>query len=113
MSYTVKELNAAIKAWDTESNKSEGGWGTLAEELEWGEGSVHLPEIGTVEKVTGHGGEGEGDSYWIIVSVTDAAGVKRLFRRDGWYASYQGGYYDGDTEEVEAFEKTVTRYRKI
>lgn len=55
------------------------------------------------------GGEGEGDQYWMVISVSDGE-TTRYFRRDGWYASYDGGYLDGDTYEVKPAEKTITVY---
>ena len=58
------------------------------------------------------GGEGEGDSYWAVFSTTDSTGTKQYWRIDGYYASYDGGYYDGDLYEVEPFEKTVRDWKK-
>ncbi len=56
-----------------------------------------------------YGGEGQGDQYWMVVSVSDGT-TTRYFRRDGWYASYDGGYLDGDTYEVRPAERLVTVY---
>lgn len=63
----------------------------------------------TAERVAEYGGEGEGDRYWVVVSITDGL-TTRHFRKNGWYASYSGGYLDGDTEEVTPREKLVTVY---
>lgn len=113
MSYTIAELNAAIRAWDTQTySTSESGWGELADELEYAD-TVGIPGIGTVREESRAGGEGLDDSCWIVVSVAGVTGAKRLFRRNGWHASYDRSYYDGDTEEVEAYKETVTRYRTI
>lgn len=56
-----------------------------------------------------YGGEGEGDQYWMVISISDG-NTTRYFRRDGWYASYDGGYLDGDTYEVSPKEKVITVY---
>lgn len=59
--------------------------------------------------VAEYGGEGDGDQYWMVVSISDGL-TTRYFRRDGWYASYDAGYLDGDTTEVRPAEKTVVVY---
>jgi hypothetical protein len=56
-----------------------------------------------------YGGEGQGDEYWMVVSISDGK-TARFFRKDGWYASYDGGYLDGKTYEVTPKEKLVTYY---
>jgi hypothetical protein len=60
----------------------------------------------TAERVAEYGGEGDGDQYWVVISITDGL-TTRHFRKNGWYASYDGGYLDGDTSEVKAKEKTI------
>ncbi|QAU06538.1 hypothetical protein SEA_WILLIAMBOONE_17 [Gordonia phage WilliamBoone] len=74
---------------------------------------VPLQGIGHAALVDAHGGEGQGDDYWFVFSITDDAGNERLFRRNGWYQSYEGGTYDGPTEEVKAVEKTITVFGPI
>lgn len=56
-----------------------------------------------------YGGEGQGDQFWLVISITDGE-TTRYFRRDGWYASYDGGYLDTDTFEVKPQERTVVFY---
>ncbi len=63
----------------------------------------------TAERVAEYGGEGDGDQYWVVISLSDGL-TTRHFRKDGWYASYDGGYLDGDTSEVKPVEKTVVFY---
>jgi hypothetical protein len=79
---------------------------------ELGSEGVDTP-IGRIARVDEYGGEGMGDDYWVVVSVTQPDGTVQYFRRTGWYASHDGGYLDNETEEVEAFEKTVTDYRSL
>lgn len=68
-----------------------------------------IPGLGYVKLVDEYGGEGQGDEYWVVFSVSDG-GVTRLFRMDGYYASYYGSEFDGDLKEVQARQKTVTVY---
>ncbi len=74
---------------------------------------VDLPGIGFATHVDGFGGMDQGSTYYIIFSITDAAGETRIFKRDGWYASHDGGYLEGPTTEVRAAEKTVTVWEDI
>lgn len=72
---------------------------------------ILIPGLGTVTTVDSYGGEGEGDRYWVVVKVEmeDGSGT-RWFRKDGWYASYVGGSFDGDMIETSPKEKTVVVY---
>ncbi|MBO0676908.1 hypothetical protein JRC04_05485 [Mycolicibacterium sp. S2-37] len=121
MTYTVEDLDAAVLAHYDEDEDYQEGWGNLGEALyhyNWGVNkdkpapTVELDGIGTVRKVEDFGGEGQGDQYWIVISITDADGNVRYFQRDGWYASYDGGYYEGPTFEVRPEEKTITVWVK-
>jgi hypothetical protein len=66
---------------------------------------IEVPGLGTVVSVEQHGGEGEGDQYWVVVRIGD-----RYFRKPGWYASHDGGYLDGDLYEVTPETRTVVVY---
>jgi len=83
--------------WELESNKS-----------------VVIPGLGKVGYVEQHGGEGEGDQYWLVFSVVMESdldkGMVRYFKKPGWYASYDGGHYDGELFEVTPQERVVTFY---
>ncbi|ANA86355.1 hypothetical protein BH762_gp012 [Gordonia phage OneUp] len=74
---------------------------------------LKIPGIGLATLERTHGGEGEGDQYWFVFKITDDDGNVRYFRREGWYASYDGGHYDGPTVEVRPAEKVITVYKKI
>lgn len=128
MSYTVEELDNAI---EDDENEWEGSWHEFREAVdrthEWrkddagnyardGEGRIiqdpldtpgaEIPGIGQAVLVDDFGGEGQGDQYWFVFKVTNADG-ERHFRRNGFYASFHGGDYDGPTDEVVAKEKTI------
>lgn len=55
-----------------------------------------------------YGGEGEGDSYWIVMLITAPGGIDFYAKADGWYSSYAGGEF-GDN----AFEVTPKEVVKI
>ncbi|WKW85825.1 hypothetical protein SEA_PHINKBODEN_20 [Gordonia Phage PhinkBoden] len=74
---------------------------------------VALADIGHATLVADHGGEGQGDEYWFVFSITDDAGNERFFRRNGWWQSYEGGGYDGPTEEVKPVQKTITVFESV
>lgn len=53
-----------------------------------------------------HGGEGQGDEYWIVFNAV-SDGQEQYFRIDGWYSSYNGSEFeDDDLFEVAPVERT-------
>lgn len=54
------------------------------------------------------GGEGQGDTYWVVFSL-ERDGEKKYFKLDGWYASYNGHEFEDfyDFYEVKQVEKVV------
>lgn len=73
------------------------------------EGGKYTIDGLTANVEASYGGEGEGDQYWVVVSISDGL-TTRYFKRHGWYASYSGGYLDGPTEEVRPKQKMITVY---
>lgn len=55
-----------------------------------------------VKVVDSYGGEGQGDEFWVVVSVSKEGEVTRYLKNDGWYASYDGGHFDS-TKGTEVF----------
>jgi hypothetical protein len=52
-------------------------------------------------------------TYYVIISLSDNE-TTRYFKRDGWYASYDGGHLDdGDDSEVFPYEKTVKMWGNV
>lgn len=47
-----------------------------------------------------YGGEGEGDSYWIVMLIAAPGGIDFYAKADGWYSSYDGGGFDDNAFEV-------------
>lgn len=56
------------------------------------------------------GGEGHGEDIYMVFKTTDADGVVQLWRKDGYYASYDGDNWDGDFRKVDAVERVVVFY---
>lgn len=57
--------------------------------------------------VSDYGGEGMGETRYVVFSVTDGVDT-RYFRKDGFYASYGGSTWDGEFSEVQPQERVVT-----
>lgn len=120
MSFTLQDVDSAMEneqfetfsQWRADHYKSD-GWSSIEEndwyELSSGTGRVTLNDAeyqwSSVEFI---GGEGQGE-YTAVIFEIDG----RLFRKEGYYASHYGADWDGDLEEVEAYEKTVTDYRTV
>ncbi|MEV0759565.1 hypothetical protein [Nocardia sp. NPDC050435] len=126
MPYTIDELHAALnRLYDQDEDQDEdfdsGDPGNnVWHEFYWDlvkdakdASFVVLPGIGAARILDEHGGEGQGDSYYFIFSVTDSDENVRIFHRDGWYQSHNGGYYEGPTTERVAQEKLVTVYEPL
>lgn len=98
MSLTGNELDEVIKENDLI-------WEDLEDVLY--SKSTELPQ-GTLTFVDQFGGEGQGDTYWIIVKLTEPDGTETFYRRNGWYQSHYGYELDGPTDIVEQAEKVIT-----
>ncbi len=65
--------------------------------------------LGKFEVKQQHGGEGEGDKYWIVYHFIDHDIYIKFY---GWYASYHGAEYQ-DMYEVKPVEVTVIEYQEV
>ncbi|ANA86354.1 hypothetical protein BH762_gp011 [Gordonia phage OneUp] len=117
MSYTADDLDIAlaklfyngperdrVKYW---SDYAEEAWDRVESRIYFGDKSIET-EFGTIHKADDFGGEGMGDQYYLVVSVTDDAGNVRYFKRCGYHRSHDGSYLDGPTLEVEPVQQTIT-----
>jgi hypothetical protein len=94
---------------------------TVTRELGWHElwceslpeGGVVIPGVGRVEVEARHGGEGQGDSAWVVVKITEPDGTERYLRKDGYYSSYDGADFDGLVYEVEPTEVLRIEYVEV
>lgn len=87
-----------------ESTIGQKNWKYIYRELFHGEDPINsgyedemlmLSENGYAIKLEdSYGGEGKGDEYWSVFSVTHS-GETKYFKIDGWYASYDGASMTG------------------
>lgn len=107
MSFTAKQVEDALRV------AAEGGNGWYSDPfqgLAYEDSDIESVEINgvgyPVEVVeTDPGGEGHGESVYVIVKVGD-----QTFKKEGYYASHYGTDWDGDFFEVESREITVTKF---
>lgn len=71
-----------------------------------------VPGVGYVSLVEQFGGEGQGDTYYIILKLEVPDADPRYFKIDGFYASHYGRDLDGPFYEVVPREKVVTVYER-
>ena len=91
--YTKEEIELAV----------DGDWC----ELKYGKSTLRLRgENVPTECLEEEGGEGCGEYACVIFKVGS-----QIFRKEGYYASYDGYTWDGDFDEVEPYPKTITAYR--
>jgi hypothetical protein len=125
MSITANELLVELGKLDGGEDEFD-GWDELADALKGPFNRIEDPSarrgyryeygpapeftFGKIEVVKQFGGEGQGDSQYIVVKVTAPDGEEQFFRKDGYYSSYDGGEWDGDFREVKAVERTVVFY---
>lgn len=124
MSFTAAQLEDVIESEQTngdgmyivyrgEPTLIGGGRYTPWGEIGYSEGFIRFKgETYPWKSVEEIGGEGQGDYAAVIFSVKTPKGT-RLFRKEGFYSSYDGTDWDGNFAEVETFQKTVTDYRAI
>ncbi|WP_431941645.1 hypothetical protein [Nocardia grenadensis] len=129
MSYTAKQLEAVLSGLEIPQSytwtNSRGvevvesftfdGWNGIQEYFEMDESRhVLLDGIGVLTVVSiDEADAGDGQDTDMIFRVTDSDGNDRLFQKVGYYSSYGGFEWDGRFFEVEPYEETVTRYRKV
>ena len=101
MTYSIEQVKEIVEKLQEEEDFS---WGELkySDDLEYGD-----VKLTTVDS---HGGEGEGDSAWIVFRLNDS---EQLFMKDGYYASHYGFDWDGDVYEVEKYQRVVDDYRPV
>lgn len=119
MSITAKQFEAILDAgipYEYTTWKNEKAQAEYNNHNFWSEGEdadpVDLDDTHTAKFLIGEtGGEGSAEYIWQVWQVTDTDGDVQYFRKTGYYMSYDGCTWDGDLEEVEPFEKTVTDWK--
>lgn len=90
-----------------ETSDGEPVW-ILADEIYNKNRTIEIEGLGTVTQIEVEGGEGEGDHYHVVFSITNALGETTNFRKEGHYSSYDGVDWDyGDFFEAFPVSRTV------
>lgn len=101
--------------WDDKDPEEVGylDYSAISELNTWGDnGNGVETSLGTLKEIDSYGGEGKGEEYWKVFSLTQGAAT-RAFKLDGYYASYgNGGEYD-EFYEVTPELKTITVWKRI
>ncbi|AXG66283.1 hypothetical protein SEA_ANNADREAMY_198 [Streptomyces phage Annadreamy] len=100
--FTAAEVKHAIES------EFDGYENDFYEEI--GSSGIELPllrKTATLEDREG-GHEGGGDYMHVVFRIGD-----QLFRKTGYYNSWDANDWDGEIEEVEPYEVTVVRYREV
>lgn len=87
---------------------------SFLEEMNWGKekDSIELP-LGKLAVEDSYGGEGQGDRYYIVVSLTHSDGTVEYFQYNGFYSSWEGvDWEDFEDEKVIPQEKTIIEWVK-
>lgn len=121
---SVDEVNRAVESheftgsyeltWGVNKGKTHhwdrtGDWHYIMGESREG---FKIPHLGIVKLVDEYGGEGQGDEYYFVFSVTDGD-VTRFFKRHGYHVSHDGSYLEGPTTERTPVEKTVIVWQSV
>lgn len=104
--------NYASETWEEveEDFNPESEYPRIWDELAWAFDKPKAIEgLGEVLVVENHGGEGQGDERWVVFKVTNDEG-EFYYRKDGYYASYDGSTWDGSFGQVQKTERLVTFY---
>ena len=74
------------------------------------DGETLVIDGAAVRFVDNFGGEGQGNDFWVVLSV-EKDGAVRYVKNDGWYTSYSGGNFDSaEGVEVFPYKETITRW---
>lgn len=105
---TAKTLTKEILAWwNQECDEKVKYISEILTDMEGSLGSapVSLPS-GELKLVDQFGGEGEGDTYWLIFKIGE-----QFFKAEGFHDSWSGVSWDDDgLREVEARQVVITQY---
>jgi hypothetical protein len=101
--YTEREFEPETELnWNNLDNL-EYTWGQYGQPIELHGRTIDLEEADT-------GGEGHAEDIYMVFKTTDIDGTEQYWRKDGYYASYDGSDWDGDFREVRPVERVVVFY---
>lgn len=110
MGIDAKSLAGLLYSHFGDGDSTASPWNDIHYELDT-EVSTYLGEDVYIYQVATGGGMDKGiNGYTVIKVVTDEV---QYFRKDGYYASYDGFEWDGDFYQVYPYEKTITVFEDI
>lgn len=107
--YRGRDANGDI-IWQETPGVIEGDWHIIESIADNLDEPWHVDGLGIVSLVDSFGGEGQGDDYWMVLSIT-SGDVTRYFKMSGYHVSHDGSYYEGPFEEVNPKQETITVWR--
>jgi len=112
MTYTVEQVEEAIRAWEEAGDEDGYGYGTdFFDDIMWSPSDpIFLPILGekAIHVEREGGSEGDGDHMHVVFRIGD-----QFFMKEGYHNSWDSNEWDGDFNEVKPVEVTVTQYRPI
>lgn len=118
MSYTVGDFRSLMSGyWEGPVLDKEDGDYVDNDEIQsyvtMEESTLEVPGIGDVSLEVRWGGEGDGAAMGYVVRVDGEDGIQRFFELRGHYSSWDSDYFDGDWNEVQPYNKFVTRFKPL
>lgn len=108
MSFTARAIEAVLEA-TVDTKYGDNGLELWTDEY-FSDHRSYDQSIGVVTVVDSQtGGEGSAEYIYIVFKV-ELDGSTRFFKKEGYYASYDGSNWDGDFKEVTPIERTVVFY---
>lgn len=109
MTTTARQVNDYAK-----NSFKDATWNRFWDKIEASENEVYYDGLGTVKLIEQQGGEGQGDEYYIVFSVTDEEGETVIFKKEAEYSSYDNTDWDwGDAFEVAPHTQTLIVYVEV
>lgn len=106
--YSVSYINELLENFFELVDSGDADGPASWQEIKYADGvPCDVPGLGRLNLVEEYGGEGQGEEYWVVFSLTEG-NLNRYFRKPGWYQSYDGGELDGDLTEVNPVAKVIT-----
>jgi hypothetical protein len=103
---TAKEIEKKVgELWE---DTSDWGYGDPYYTM-WGEEcDIELSDGTKLEFVDSFGGEGNGDTMWVVFAVGE-----QFFRVNGYYSSWGDSEFDGSVEEVKQVQVMRTEWESV
>lgn len=109
--YTEAQLLTELSSTLEELWEGDFSYGEIQEAVQWGDG-IRIETHGwDLKYVDSYGGEGQGDEYWCVFSVSDGETIRSI-QLDGSYSSYGDGGQLDEWFEVFPEQEMVTVWKR-